>query len=178
MATDPRTETITRSAPRWAWETVDALLTLTAAHGDGDMQREAENAKDVLRTFEQPEPAYRVRFVVDEDASFEESNGEPRPLTEAEYAEAEYMKDGIPVPYAEYLEYYGNPHRHVYIGAILERACVCCREWVSAASLWNIDTMDDQPEAGMIGQTFYADRFDQIPGYLREVADELVAEAS
>lgn len=33
---------------------------------------------------------YRVRFVHDIDATFEESNGEARPLTRAEYAESPY----------------------------------------------------------------------------------------
>lgn len=36
-------------------------------------------------------PAYRVRFIYDEDARFEECNGEARPLTEEEYAQNSYM---------------------------------------------------------------------------------------
>jgi len=115
--------------------------------------------------------------VHDDDAEFEECNGQARPLTEAEYAEHSYQKDGRSVPYAEYLDYYGNPGRHVFIGAVLEEQCPTCGEWHSVGSLWNIDCMDDNPEAQVIGQTFYATRFDQIPGYLREVTQELVAEA-
>src|SRR4029453_15521147 len=52
---------------------------------------------------------YRVRFVHDDDAEFEECNGQARPLTEAEYAEHSYQKDGRSGRYAENLDYYGTP---------------------------------------------------------------------
>lgn len=120
--------------------------------------------------------AYRVRFVYDHDASFEESNGEPRPLTEEEYAENKYRAcpdhmraalkvvdasttpptvgcaecgrtDYVDIPYDEYLAYYGNPDAHVYLGAIVETKCACCDHWHdSGESLWHIDVMEDSDE--------------------------------
>jgi hypothetical protein len=120
---------------------------------------------------------YRIRFEYDPDAEFEESNGENRPLTEEEYRGAEYMQDGKPVSYTDYRAYYGNPDRHVYLGAIVEKRCSCCGTWKTDASLWRIDVMDDDPEAYVVGQTFELERLHAIPGYLRSIACELFDEA-
>jgi hypothetical protein len=132
---------------------------------------------------------YRIRFVIDPDARFEECNGEPRPLTEEEYRGYEYMRDGVPVTYADYLRYQGNPERHVYIGAVLEHRCHCCGNWQDVDSLWNIDFMDDSPEVAVLtthatvsgfGGTLCSQYYtlpvelDAIPGYLREVAMDLL----
>jgi hypothetical protein len=155
---------------------------------------------------------YRVRFVYDPDASFEESNGEARPLTEQEYKGNEYR--GCPVhprkplkahgtcsvadcrrkaqdiPYDEYLAYYGNPERHVYLGCIVDRACPCCDEWSTAGSLWSIDFMDDDRalHAITIGNMEYGSRSAKgeylteeqaiaLPSYLGEVAREVLDDA-
>lgn len=94
---------------------------------------------------------YRVRFVVDPDASFEECNGEVRPLTAEEYAENEYMREGKPIPYSEYLQYYGNPDRHVYLMSEVQKKCRCCGRWEHVASTGSIDYMDDDKELRLIG---------------------------
>jgi hypothetical protein len=128
---------------------------------------------------------YRIRFVIDPDGSFTECNGEPRPLTEEEYAGVQYMRDGKPVSYADYLAYYGNPDRHVYIGAMLERRCTCCGSWSDVDSLWNIDCMDDNEEVrilthsdrtyGAVSQYYMLPtELNVIPGYLRDVTRELL----
>ena len=112
---------------------------------------------------------YRIRFIIDDQASFEESNGESRPLTRAEYAGNEYRgclehpragsrplsdtQQGIgvctvcarriqPIPYDEYLRYYGNPDRHVYLGCEVQRQCPCCEAWKTVGALGHIDMMD------------------------------------
>lgn len=122
---------------------------------------------------------YAVRFVIDEEAQFEECNGEARPLTEAEYADNEYMKDGQPIPYAEYLRYYGNPDRHVYLLAEARKRCPCCGVWTTAASLGNIDFMDDSEEIRVVdsGRWYTPAEAESLPGYLREVAREVLDEA-
>ena len=109
-----------------------------------------------------------TRFVVDYDADarFEECNGEPRPLTAEEYKDAEYMKDGMPISYADYLAYHGNPDRHVYLFVRREDRCPCCDSWKAGDALYGIDFMDDDNEASYIG-TF---TLDDLPGYLHEVA--------
>lgn len=117
---------------------------------------------------------YRVRFVIDDDAQFEECNGESRPLTEEEYQQNQYMacpnighrqagsyaepkNSGIgycarchtrfaPVSYSGYLSYYGNPERHVYLICELEKQCECCHKFSNVQGLGNIDCMDDSPE--------------------------------
>jgi hypothetical protein len=135
-------------------------------------------------------PRYRVRFVTDPDASFEECNGEARPLSEEEYSQNQYFntETNTPIEYARYLDYYGNPDRHVYLGAILQRQCEVCSVWSEAGSLWNIDCMDDQPEPAIVSkhdrtfgnssQYFDCDtEIDAIPGYLREVTRDLLSEA-
>lgn len=124
-------------------------------------------------------PAFRVRFQYDEDARFEECNGEPRPLTEEEYAENGYLKDGQPIPYAEYLAYYGNPDRHVYLLAHAQRRCPCCGEWGADEYLGSIDNMDDSPEllAITIGEFITPAAALELPGYLRECATEMLQQA-
>jgi len=134
----------------------------------------AEEVADRLRGIE-----VTVRFVYDDDAHFEECNGQSRPLTEEEYAKDFYMAcprhprvgskvinqsppvQGCavcgntqyePISYAEYLDYYGNPANHVYLGMIKEQRpinCGCdedsCECWDSIDSVWGIDLMADDP---------------------------------
>ena len=126
-----------------------------------------------------PNPTVRVRWTYDDDARFEECNGEPRPLTESEYTDHAYYKDGQPVSYADYLSYYGNPDRHVYLGCLVDVACPTCGQYETRASLWRIDFMDDSPE-------WYAIHLDKplsvadalaLPGYAADVVRELLQEA-
>lgn len=116
--------------------------------------------------------SYRVKVVIDPDGQFEEANGEKRPLTEAEYAEYAY-KD---TSYTEYLTYYGNPDRHVYLGVIVETQCESCSSWHSAGSLWRIDVMDDTEEANFPKIECGPCDVSELPGYLRQVTNELIQE--
>jgi hypothetical protein len=148
---------------------------------------------------------YRVKFVIDEQARFEECNGEPRPLTEAEYAENQYRAcpkhprgstlpartengrawcgdcgtEYADVPYADYLEYQGNPDRHVYLGVIVEKKCKCCGTWTNAASLWHIDFMDDDRayQQTNLDHWYEPDVAGRLPDYAGEVAREQLEEA-
>lgn len=129
---------------------------------------------------------YRVRFIEDPDARFEESNGEARPLTEEEYTGNEYQQDGKTIPYAEYRRYYGNPKRHVYLSCEAQSCCPCCGEWESwAGGLHGIDFMDDSPELRAVGAYYDSKRatwftpeeVEQLPGYLRECALSTLGEA-
>ena len=146
---------------------------------------------------------YRIKFVIDEDASFEECNGEPRPLTRAEYAENVYRAcpkhprsklppqrvDGgrawcgecgaeyVDIPYDEYLAYYGNPDRHVYLGAIVEKQCGECKTWTQTASLWRIDVMDDDPAYLRTPLDTWMPIDAPLEGYFAQVRDELYDEA-
>jgi hypothetical protein len=153
----------------------------------------------------------RVRYVYDEDARFEECNGEARPLTEAEYAENSYRScpdhpragtivvneeppytsaqiqgcavcrrtDYVDVPYAEYLRYYGDPDRHVYLGCVAEACCACCGSWTVKGSVWGIDLMDDSPElrAITVGEWMTEAAAAALPGYAGDMAREQIAEA-
>ena len=155
-------------------------------------------------------PAFRVRFVIDEDARFEECNGESRPLTAEGYAENSYrgcpihprskvaprrVKNGhawcgecgtkyADLPYEEYLAYYGNPERHVYLGCIVDKRCACCGQWEKdAASVWSVELMDDDPAFRRIdlshngGYVMTPDAALNLPGYLAEIAREELDEA-
>ena len=112
-----------------------------------------------------------TRFVIDYDheAAFEECNGQRRPLTELEYADAQYWQNDQPVSYPDYLAYYGNPDRHVYLSIRRQDRCPHCGTWITTDSLGGLDFMDDQPEASFIG-TY---TLDQLPGYLHDVAQDL-----
>lgn len=146
--------------------------------------------------------AFRVKFTIDEEASFEESNGEARPLTEAEYATNQYRgcpdhprrhetsktengrawcscgKEYADIPYDEYLAYYGNPDRHVYLGCVVEGRCSCCGSWGTVESLWGIDMMDDSPELQAITiDTWYSPDEVTTKGYLGDEARQLLREA-
>lgn len=150
-------------------------------------------------------PNYRIRFTYDPDASFEECNGEPRPLTELEYAANAYRAcprhpragsrtiDATTTPplvgcaicgeteyadieYAEYRAYYGNPDRHVYVVADLQRQCDCCQVWSTVGSTGSIDLMDDAEELRQLDQWYTPDQIASLPGYLAEVARADLAE--
>lgn len=129
-----------------------------------------------------PQKQYRVKFEIDEDARFEECNGEARPLTREEYEENYYNDaQGQRVPYERYLEYQGNPKRHRYIGILVEAQCPYCETWKDAGSLWGIDLMDDDVEWRKIRHAMHAqytaDEALALPGYLSDVAREMLAEA-
>lgn len=121
-------------------------------------------------------PTYTVEFVIDEDARFEECNGESRPLTETEYADNPYMHDGQPIPYPEYLRYYGNPDRHVYLGCVVHKVCSCCGLSKPIESLWNIDTMDDS-QRPRLNVKLSPDEAVALPDYMGDIAREVLVEA-
>lgn len=152
--------------------------------------------------------AYRVRFTIDQEAQFEECNGEARPLTEAEYAKNSYRAcpdhpragskvldtsvspnvvvcpvcakpadQWTEIPYAEYLAWYGNPEKHVYLQLDVEKGCPCCGSWTRVGGLGHIDFMVDAPELGYLDQWYTEAEVEKLPGYLREVAEEDLREA-
>lgn len=110
---------------------------------------------------------YKVQY--DEDKQFEEYNGESRPLTASEYQENPYIRNDGLVSYLEYIAYYGNPARHVYLGITREDQCPHCHTWYTGDSLWGIDVMDDSQEAQCIGTFVFAN----LLGYLKDVAADL-----
>lgn len=122
---------------------------------------------------------FRVRFVIDEEGRFEECNGESRPLTEDEYVGNCYMKDGKPVPYSEYLRYYGNPDRHIYLGCIVDGECPCCLTWDEKAALWGIDVMDDDKALRevQLNESYTAEEASKLPNFFGEIAREQLEEA-
>lgn len=121
---------------------------------------------------------YRVIFEFDPEGRFEACNGQPRPLTEEEYGEHQYFEYRMPIPYAQYLRYYGNPDRHVYLMACIERRCGCCGHWAATEHhLCGIDLMDDSPEYLQVELMQAYDPCDPLPGYLADVAADLFAEA-
>lgn len=147
---------------------------------------------------------YRVKFVNDANAKFEECNGSSEPLTKAEYAENSYRgcpnhpRSKVPpsrvehgrawcgeceteyadIPYAEYLAYYGNPERHIYLGMVIEEQCHCCQSWTVKTSLWGISFMDDSIEWLTVRLYHYYPSAEAIrlPGELGSVANILLAE--
>lgn len=130
----------------------------------------------------------RFRFIFDTGTQFEECNGKSEPLTEAEYAENSYNvcplhpvcwcacdRELVPMPYAQYLEYYGNPDRHVYIAI----ACINYNG-TERDALYGIDLMDDSPEYLAFirlrrGQSVRAATALRLPGYLAELAAEMLS---
>lgn len=123
--------------------------------------------------------AYRVRFTLDPDATFEECNGSGEPLSEEAYAQNPYMEDGKPASYARYLAYWGNPDRHVYLQCEVEARCACCGAWEYVSGTGGIDFMDDSPEGNQTDVYFTPDQIltDRHLGYLREVALEDLTKA-
>jgi hypothetical protein len=120
---------------------------------------------------------YRIRFIEDPDAQFEECNGESRPLTAEEYADNEYMKDGLPVSYASYLAYYGNPDRHVYLMSEVQKQCECCKHWQTVGGTGHIDFMDDSLEIRYTDTWYSPDQITDKMGYLQEIALQDLEEA-
>lgn len=116
-------------------------------------------------------PITRYRIDYDPETTFEECNGQSRPLTETEYQEHSYLKDGQPISYEDYLNYYGNPSRHVYFYIEREDRCPLCNTYHVVDAVYGIDFMDDDIEADYVG-TY---TLDQLPGYLHELAESLSA---
>lgn len=142
-----------------------------------------------------------TRYLVDYDidARFEECNGEPRPLTAEEYKGNEYracpdhMRAGtkvisfgppqiqgcktcentnyVDIPYEEYLAYYGNPNRHVFLYIQRQDRCPYCGDWHDGDALYGIDFMDSDIEAHTRGRF----TLEQLPTGLKEIATDLAA---
>lgn len=134
---------------------------------------------------------YRIKFRQDPYATVDGCDGNPLPESPEVYAENGYLRaDGTPIPYAEYLEYYGNPDRHVLLMADVQRKCPCCGHWTDddehgqpLPSLGGIDFMDDDPGLSAIGSWYgppwakvpAADAI-RLPGYFADIARELLGE--
>lgn len=113
--------------------------------------------------------------------SLHDPEGAPLPGSRKVYEENPITPNGgEALTYEEYCKYYGNPDRHVVLGAILEEKCPTCGSWHDApgmASLWGIDFMDDDKEAQYAGETVEGEDFGTLPGYLAEVVRDLMSEA-
>lgn len=128
----------------------------------------------------------KTRYIVgrDTDYTFEEADGGPMPMSEERYQGNEYMSKAAPethnrkISYVEYVQYYGNPDRHVALYLRRQDRCPCCDHWIDGDALYGIDVMDDTPEA-----QFDADerglpwRLEDLTGYLKEVAADLDIDA-
>jgi len=132
--------------------------------------------------------------VYDNDHTLEGCDGKPLPESPAVYAQnIARVPVGYPevrpsadtsipyrdMTYEEYLAYYGDPDRHVVLGCQVEKECPCCGKWDHVQSLWGIDFMDDGEEwaAVTVDRTLTPDEALKLPGYLAEVAGELLHEA-
>jgi hypothetical protein len=141
---------------------------------------------------------YRVRWVYDPEPDLENPSGSPLPGPESEYVGNEIHelidRGDDPqtgrrrvVPYAEYCRYWGNPERHTVLACLVERACGACDAWEQVASLGHIDFMDDDREIlglniGHVDRAhrseyYTAEQASQLPGYVGEVARDLLDEA-
>jgi hypothetical protein len=126
---------------------------------------------------------YRVIIEYDHDGARNLDGCDGKPLPEAPdvYAENQYMKDGKPVPYEDYLKYYGNPDRHVVLMAHVMRQCEHCGSWTDApgdTALAGIDFMDDDRDADRVG-SWTPEEIASWPAgsYLRVTALELLEAA-
>jgi hypothetical protein len=125
---------------------------------------------------------FRVRFEYDPDGmqALHDPQGAPLPGSRKVYEQNPITPHGgAALTYKEYCRYYGNPDRHVVLGAILEEKCPHCGQWQGApgmTSLWGIDCMHGDAEAGYAGVTVEAADFATLPGYLAEVVQGLLAE--
>lgn len=121
--------------------------------------------------------ARRVKFMRDPEGKFVEYNGEERPLTAEEYRECPYYcPGGAVVSYKDYLAYYGNPERHVYLTCVIEEQCEACGTWRVSDSLGWIDLMDDDSALRMIelGKDLCPEEAKKLPGELGCVASDLL----
>lgn len=130
----------------------------------------------------------RMKFEDDLDYEHETPSGAPLPGSKKDYDESPIMelidpKDDPetgarrPVPYHEYVKYWGNPERHRAVIAILERQCAECHTWHVLETLGGIDLMDDHAECRAIGRMYTGPQeFAAIPGYLGDVARELISD--
>jgi hypothetical protein len=119
------------------------------------------------------------RFRVDYDEMFVPEGCDGKPLPEAKdvYDASPHMNHDIPVPYEEYLRYYGNPDCHVGLVMHLERYCQHCGCWRVTQTLGGIDMMfDDRWQTGtfsvpdIFGGVLWPD------DHLREVALQLLSD--
>lgn len=119
---------------------------------------------------------YRYRFVADPDYTPTGCDGHPLPESEAVYADNQCLRpDGTPIPYAEYLRYYGDPEAHLGVAVFVDRMTPTDDDWTVAESLHGIDLMFDDADVGLLGEVYY--RLEDIPaGYLHDTAAELHAE--
>jgi hypothetical protein len=132
-------------------------------------------------------PVYRLtnpvlttcRFRIEYDETFvpEGSDGQPLPESRESYEKGPYMNHDIPIPYEEYLRYYGNPDQHVGLVMLLERRCPTCKQWHVTQSVGGIDMMfDDKWQTGtftvpdLFGGVLWPD------SHLRDLALELLRE--
>ena len=126
---------------------------------------------------------YRIGVFQDEDFVPTGCHGKPLPEPPEVYAQSPYCwADGSEMSYAYYLQRYGDPRQHIGAAVVVERLRPEDRDWEEITALHGVDLMDDTPEADVVpvgeyGEVrwYYPDSLP--PGYLGEVARELLREA-
>lgn len=53
------------------------------------------------------------------------------------------MEKGEPVPFEDYMKYWGDPNRHTVLSVLVQEECSHCGSWTTKESLWGVDFMDD-----------------------------------
>lgn len=95
--------------------------------------------------------------------------------TPEKYAGNEVYVDGKPVPFEEYMEFWGNPDRRVVLSAGVDQLCQKCGEWTIRTSLGNIDFMDT--DSVFTGSVAAEDLTGELSDYQLEVSRDLIEEA-
>jgi hypothetical protein len=121
---------------------------------------------------------YRFTVQYDDDpmSSLHDPEGNPLPGPREIYEANPITDKGRTVPYEEYCDYFGNPNHHVVLGVTIEQECNM-GHWHEIDALWDIDLMDDSPEVLAVNINRGYARATDLPGYLREVAEQLEEEA-
>ena len=86
-----------------------------------------------------------------------------------------------PIPYEEYLAWYGDPDRHTYVRLTVQKRCPCCNRWDSMGGLGEIDFMENDPTLRFLDEWLTPDQVTELGeaglGYLYECMTEDLAEA-
>lgn len=112
--------------------------------------------------------ARRIRFDYDPEPDLSWLDQWNTPKT---YRGNEVVVDGKKLPFAAYMQTYGDPNNYENLMAICEQQCPCCGAWEIVDSLGGIAMyIDDAWDVGT-----YTDPRELASDYQRQIAEEMLS---
>jgi len=133
-----------------------------------------QNGDDMTKPIEKRIPSgvqLRVKWDYDQNPDFSHLEHTPE-----SYKKDPFYVDGAPLSFEEYMQFHGNPKRHIVLNAIVQhKCCEHCGRWLMIVWLANIHFMDT--DTFFIGTVNAESIAEEMEGYQLNVSRRMIEKA-